>query len=97
MDNDPITKKDLLELEERLESKVDAKLQALKVEIMEAIRDAQTEVLRGFHGFQTGWTLRLRKIEADQSNLNTASTERLNNLEERVFVIEKTLLGGGGQ
>jgi hypothetical protein len=99
MDNDPITKKDLLELEEKLEAKLEQKLneklQAFKLEIVEAIRDVQTEVLRGFHGFQTGWTLRLRKIEADQSNLNTASTERLNNLEERVFEIEKKLLNGG--
>jgi hypothetical protein len=62
MDNDPITKKDLLELEERLEAKIDRKLddklRAFKLEITEAIRDAQTEVLRGFHGFQAGLTLR---------------------------------------
>ena len=69
MDNDVVTKKDLeafgKEFEAKLDAKLEAKLEAklteklgtLKDELAEAIRDAQSEILRGFHAFQTGWDL----------------------------------------
>lgn len=105
MDRDVVTKKDLeafgrdfeAKLDAKLEAKLTEKLGALKDELLEAIRDAQSEVLRGFHAFQTGWDLRLRKLEADHSNLDTATVGRLNNLEQRVFDIERKLMGGGPQ
>jgi len=100
MPDDYVTKKDLEEfgerLEARLDAKLDAKLRTLKDELIEAVRDAQTEVLRGFHAHQGGMDLRLRKIEADHSNLDASATGRLANLEQRVFEIEKKLMMGGG-
>jgi hypothetical protein len=47
----PATKGDLLDLEERIDKKFDGKLQDLKDELIEAIRDNQTEVLKAFYGF----------------------------------------------
>jgi hypothetical protein len=102
MDNDVVTKKDLEEFGREFEAKFDAKLEAklneklgaLKDELVKAIRDSQTEVLRGFNAFQAGWNLRFRKLEADHSNLDTSTVGRLNNLEERVFQIERKLMGG---
>jgi hypothetical protein len=105
MDNELVTKKDLEAFGKEFEAKLDAKLEAklteklggLKDELTEAIRDAQSEILRGFHAFQTGWNLRLGKLEADHTNLDTATVGRLNNLEQRVFEIERKLMGGGPQ
>jgi hypothetical protein len=82
-DNDPATKKDLLDLETRL-----------KESVAELVRDAQTEILRGFDHFQTGIVIRLRKAESDISNINASTALRLENLEERVFEIEKKLITG---
>ncbi|MBV9303474.1 MAG: hypothetical protein JOY62_18415 [Acidobacteriaceae bacterium] len=53
--NSPATKADLKALEEKL---------------IETMRDMQTELLRGFAAHNTGLTVRMRKVEADQSNLD---------------------------
>jgi hypothetical protein len=59
-DTDPITKKDLLDLENRLRDST-----------AETVRDAQTEILRGFVAFQNSNGPRMRKMEADLSNIDT--------------------------
>ncbi len=87
--NDHATKQDLAELETRL----DHKMTAMHAELVELIRDAQTEILRGFEKFQTAQTIRMRKIEANHSNLDTSTSIRLDNLEERVLEIEKKIIG----
>jgi len=45
-----------------------------------------------FFVYQEHADVRMRKISADVSNINTASELRLNNLEQRVIAIEKKLL-----
>ena len=103
--NAPATKKDLDELESRLKAEWKADLKAelnaqfteMRESITEQIRDSQTEILRGFEKFQSGNTIRMRKLEANQSNLDTSSSMRLDNLEERVLEIEKKLILGRGQ
>ena len=58
---------------------------------VEKMRDMQTELLRGFEAFASGQTIRLRKVEADQSNLNTAAGGRLDVVESRLLQIELRL------
>ena len=68
---------------------------ALKVQsdhLIEAMRDMQTEVLRAFESFAAGQQIRLRKLEADHSNLDAATSGRLAVLEQRLLQIEKRLL-----
>lgn len=48
--DNPATKGDLLDHEERIDQKFDGKLQDLKDELIEAIRDGQTEILRTLNG-----------------------------------------------
>lgn len=72
----PATKQDLLDFEARL---------------TEAMRDMQTELLRGFAAFSEGQTIRLRKVEADQANLDAALSARVNVLEKRLLEIELRL------
>jgi hypothetical protein len=63
----------------------------------EMVRDAQTEVLRGFNRYQNAVQIRLRTLEADTSNIKTSQDLRLANLEERITAIEvKLMLGNHG-
>jgi hypothetical protein len=59
--------------------------------LTELMRDMQTELLRGFAAFSEGQTIRLRKVEADQSNLDAALSGRVNVLEQRLLQIELRL------
>ena len=66
-------------------------LDALSDHMTERMRDMQTEILRGFEVVSTGQTIRLRKLEADHSNLDAASSGRIEAVERRLFEIEKRL------
>jgi hypothetical protein len=69
-----------------------ASMEARIVDILtEKMRDMQSELLRGFSAFSHGQSLRLRKVEADQSNLDAALSGRVNVLEERLRQIELRL------
>ena len=58
--NSPATKKDLADLEAKLEANFDKKLGEMEARLIEQIRDSQTEILRGFEKFQTSNTIRMR-------------------------------------
>jgi response regulator RpfG family c-di-GMP phosphodiesterase len=76
MDQDPITKKDLMELKE-----------AVVNQLTEAIRDAQTEVLRAFYSWSRPMEARTKPVEEH--------AQRLAWLEARVAELElKNLMGG---
>lgn len=83
-------------MEARIDQRFDAKLDAMEHRLVEKIRDMQTELLRGFASFSEAQTIRLRKVEADQSNLDAALSGRVNVLEGRLLQIELRLglLGG---
>ena len=74
---------------------VDARLEKLQTAIedrmTEKMRDMQTELLRGFSAFSENQTIRLRKVEVDQSNLDAAISGRVNTLEKRLLEIELRL------
>ena len=73
-DNAPATKSDLRQLEERLGNQMGL----LRDELVEKMRDLQTEVLRAFHNWASPVDIKLRGHE-----------ERLMLLEERVTQIER--------
>jgi flagellar biosynthesis/type III secretory pathway protein FliH len=79
-----------------MEARFDAKLEALKNHLIEEMRAMQTEMLRGFASFAEVQTIRLRKLEADQSNLDASLSGRLRVVEERLLQIELRLGGLGG-
>jgi len=62
----------------------------LRDEMQEFVRDAQTELLRGFEAFAGGFEVRFRKVTADLSNMSSATDLRLTILERRMTEIEKT-------
>jgi hypothetical protein len=73
-------------------AELDSALSALSERLIEVMRDMQTEILRAFQAFSAGQTLRLRKLEADHSNLDAAISGRMEAVEGRLFEIEKRLM-----
>ena len=67
--------------------------QKLKDSLIEHMRDMQTELLRGFSTYSEGTTTRMRKLEADQSNLDVATRKRFEGIEDRLARLEKKLGG----
>jgi hypothetical protein len=72
-------------------------LEAMEERLTERMREMQTELLRGFAAFSTGQNIRLRKVEADQSNLDAALSGRVSVLEGRLLEIELRLGLAGGK
>ncbi len=81
-------------MESRLVEKIagmDGKFVKLENRLIEKMRDMQTELLRGFESFSAAQTIRLRKLEADQSNLDASLRGRVDVLETRLTQIELRL------
>ena len=77
----PATKRDLNELRTELLTEIHGSADRLRDELIEKMRDMQTEVLRAFHGWAAPIEIRLRALP----NIE----ERLGLLEERVSKIER--------
>jgi len=60
-------------------------------QILVAMRGMQTELLRGMAANSGSITLRVRKLEADQSNLDAALSGRVEILKKRLGEIEQGL------
>jgi flagellar biosynthesis/type III secretory pathway protein FliH len=78
-------------MEGRLDKRLGHALDHLETRLTEKMRDMQTELLRGFAAFSEAQTIRLRKVEADQSNLDAALSGRVSVLEKRLLEIELRL------
>jgi hypothetical protein len=72
-------------------SELRAEMGEMASRLTEQLRDMQTELLRGFESFSAGQTIRLRKVEVDQSNLDTSLSGRVNIVEARLTQIELRL------
>ena len=76
-----------------MEDRLTTAAKATEDRLVEAMRGMQTELLRGFEAFSQVQTIRLRKVEIDQSNLDTALSGRIQVLENRLLQIELKLGG----
>lgn len=88
---EPATKKDLAELRAEIKADVKGDLDQLKAELFEAMRDMQTEILRGLEAFARGNFARMHMLEtrSSSSEQQLASTnDRITALEERVLNLE---------
>jgi len=82
--NDPATKGDIAELRDEFNGKIDAvigNMDRMHDDLVEKMRDMQTEVLRAFHSWARPIEIRLRAFDDIQA--------RLGLLEERISRIER--------
>ena len=70
---------------------MDRRFTELTERLQEFVRDAQTELLRGFEAFAGGFDTRMRKVQADLSNVDASTDRRIVLLERRMIEIEKRL------
>lgn len=76
-DDKPVTRAELRE-------EITAAITASEARITEAMRDMQSEILRGLEAFARGNFARLHRLETSDADTNT----RLTALEERVLYLE---------
>ena len=86
--NTPVTRWDLQQFKQELTEMLDERF-------AERLHDSETRLLRAFYQFQEHSDVRMRKMSADISNMDTASDLRLNNLERRVIELERKILESG--
>lgn len=79
--NKPVTQKQL-----------SAALDSQKAEILEALRETETKLLKAFFQYQEVANVKFQKLTTDVSSLNTSSDQRLNNLEQRIVQLEKHIM-----
>jgi len=84
---------ELLAVEDRMTSTIAKAIAQSQTQILEKtqefVRDSQTELLRGFEAFSAAFYVRVRKLQADVSNIDAATDQRLTLIERRMFEIEK--------
>jgi len=81
-----------LELTEYIDERTERLKGQLTEYIDERTHDAETRLLRAFSDYQTAETIRFRHMKADIGNLNTATDERLAEIERRISEIDKRLI-----
>jgi hypothetical protein len=84
----------IVEMDSRMTNRLlemDHRLIEMENRLIEKMRDMQTELLRGFEAFSSAQSIRLRKLEADQSNLDASLRGRVDILESRLTQIELRL------
>jgi hypothetical protein len=85
--NQPATKADLEALEQRLVQQFERQREYID----ERARDMQTELLRGFRSYQESMTVKVAKLTADVSNIDTATDKRIAIVEERLAELERRI------
>ena len=97
--NTAITRSYLQEFKRDLVSQIgemmDTQFHQIDEQFTERLHDTETRLLKAFYQYQEHSDVRMRKMSADISNMDTASDLRLNNLERRVIELERKLLESG--
>ena len=101
--NAPVTRADLEEFRrelvrqigETVSEMIDTRIRQSEEKFAERLHDTETKLLKAFYQYQEHTDVRMRKMSADISNMDTASELRINNLERRVIEIERKFLDSG--
>jgi hypothetical protein len=80
----PVTRSELQEELAAFESRLEERL-------LGRMRDMETALLTAFHSYSRGVSVRFKKIEADVTNIDTATNARLAALEDRIMEVERRL------
>lgn len=77
---------------EALQTEMSDRFQQVHEYIDERTRDMQTELLRGFASFNNAANIRFLKLEADTSNINSSTSQRLGELEKIVTELRARIM-----
>jgi hypothetical protein len=89
-------KKFLEAMEQRLREHLDERTRNLRDDIREYVdersHDAETHIVRAFDAYQESAGMRMRKIEADVSNINASTTQQLDVLQSKLLDLETRII-----
>ena len=64
----------------------------LREYIDERMHDSETRIVRAFGAYQESAGVRMRKIEADVSNINASTTQQLDAMQSKLFDLETRII-----
>jgi hypothetical protein len=83
-------------MEKRLREYIDGRTHDLETRLREYIdertHDAETRVVRAFGAYQESSGVRMRKIEADVSNINASTSQQLDAMQSKLLDLETRII-----
>src|SRR5271157_2290397 len=81
-----------LDTEKRLREYIDERILDLREYIDERTHDSETRIVRAFGAYQESASVRMRKIEADVSNINSSTTQQLDAMQSKLLDLETRII-----
>jgi hypothetical protein len=78
--------------EKRLREHIDERILDLREYIDERTHDSETRIVRAFGAYQESASVRMRKIEADVSNINSSTTQQLDAVQSKLLDLETRII-----
>ena len=79
-------------VEKRLGERIDETERRLREYIDERTHDSETRIVRAFGAYQEAAAVRMRKIEADVSNVNASTTQQLDAVQSKLLDLETRII-----
>ncbi len=73
-------------------SSVEVRIQQLREYIDERTHDSETRIVRAVGAYQESAGVRMRKIEADVSNINASTTQQLDAVQSKLLDLETRII-----
>ena len=71
---------------------IDERTRTLQEYIDERTHDAETRIVRAFGAYQESAAVRMRKIEADVSNVNSSTTQQMDAFQSKLLELETRII-----
>lgn len=82
----------ILELREYIDERAHQVEERLREYIDERTHDSETRIVRAFGAYQESSSVRMRKIEADVSNINASTTQQLDAVQSKLLDLETRII-----
>jgi len=79
-------------MEKRQREYIDERMLALREYIDERTHDSETRIVRAFGAYQESTGVRMRKIEADVSNINSSTSQQLDAVQSKLLDLETRII-----
>ena len=79
-------------VEKRLGERIDETERRLREYIDKRTHDSETRIVRAFGAYQEAAAVRMRKIEADVSNVNASTTQQLDAVQSKLLDLETRII-----
>src|SRR5271166_5858798 len=83
---------ELKEYLDAMERRTEQREQSLREYIDERTHDAETRIVRAFSAYQQSNGTRMRRIEADLSNVDTSTTQQMDAFQSKLLELETRII-----